>query len=127
MFEVGKVYHVKKFEKLPEKFPKCGLAKSIYEGNLICDTIVKVSSVHTLKDPDWGTYYKCTSCDTKKGWGFQFYLNEELLEEISDEKTTEWSGYFAYLMEWMEAHDGVEFYGMKPASFDEWLDNEKGV
>lgn len=123
--EIGKVYHVKKFEELPEEFPMCGLTKGIYEGNLLCDTIVKASDVYTFKDPDWGTHCKCISCDPKKDWVYPFYINEQLLEEIPDEKTVEWSGYFAYLKEWMEGHDGVEFYGMSPASFDEWLGNEK--
>lgn len=123
--EVGKVYRVKKFEELPEEFPKCGLTKDIYENSFLCDTVVKVSEVYTFKDPDWGTHCKCISCSPKKDWVYPFYINEQLLEEIPDEKTIQWSGYFAYLKEWMVEHGGVEFYGMSPASFDEWLENEK--
>lgn len=122
--EIGKVYHVKKFKELPEEFPKCGLGHGFYE-DYLCDTIVKTLEEETFSDPEWGTFYRCFSCDTKKDWVFPFYINEYLLEEIPDEKTIQWSGYFSYLKEWMEEHGGVEFYGVSPASFDEWLENEK--
>lgn len=121
--EIGKVYRVKKFEEFPEKFPKCGLEHYTYK-HYLCDTIVNVSDVYTFEDPDWGTHCKCASCDPKKDWAYPFYINEQLLEEIPYEKTVKWSGYFAYLMEWMEAHGDAEFYGMSPVSFDEWEGNE---
>ena len=79
-----------------------------------------------MEGEDWGVHYNCSSCDPKKDWGFDFYINESLLEKIPDEKTIQWTGYFAYLREWMEEHKGVEFYGMSPASLDEWLDQEEG-
>lgn len=122
--EIGRVYHVKKFEELPEEFPKCGLGHGFYEDHL-CDTVVKTLEGETFSDPDWGTFYRCISCGPKKDWVFPFYINESLLEEIHDEKTDRWMGYFAYLKEWMEEHDGVEFYGTSPASFDKWIENEK--
>lgn len=121
--EVGKIYHIKKFENLPPEFPRCGLSLDPYK-DFLCDTIVSVEEKESMKDEDWGVHCKCSSCDPSKEWGFTFYLNEELLEEIPDEKTVKWSGYFAYLKEWMEDHKGVEFYGMSPVSFDEWEGNE---
>ena len=84
--EIGRVYHVKKYRDLPREFPKCTLENYTYK-HYLCDTVVKVSDVDTFKDPDWGTHWKCTSCDPKKDWGYSFYINETLLEEIPDEKT----------------------------------------
>lgn len=36
----------------------------------------------------------------------------------------EWTAYLEYLKEWALTHSGVEYYGMSPACFDEWSDNE---
>ena len=36
----------------------------------------------------------------------------------------EWNKYLEYLNEWAKSHSSIEFYGMSPACFDEWCDNE---
>jgi hypothetical protein len=49
------------------------------------------------------------------------------LEDIPDGETTKkviWEKYQHYLLDWTKSHSGSEFYGMTPASFDEWLENE---
>lgn len=54
----------------------------------------------------------------------------EKTEEMDDfEKTyrqfeIEWSEYLKYLKKWADEHSGVEYYGMTPACFDEWRENE---
>ncbi|MBO7715871.1 MAG: hypothetical protein J6S85_20070 [Methanobrevibacter sp.] len=35
-----------------------------------------------------------------------------------------WQGYLDYLKKWAKNHKEIENYGMTPACFDEWLDNE---
>ena len=81
MFEIGKVYHVKKFEEMPEKFPKCGLERDSYKYYL-CDTIVRVGRGGIYSNPNWGTFYRCVSCDPRKNWKYSFCINESLLEEV---------------------------------------------
>lgn len=51
-------------------------------------------------------------------------LNQQM-ELVS--RQYEWQGYLDYLKEWSENHKKIEFYGMTPACFDEWLDNEYEV
>ena len=48
-------------------------------------------------------------------------------EDIPDEEKTKkivWDKYQRYLRDWAKSHSGPEFYGMTPASFDEWRGNE---
>lgn len=35
-----------------------------------------------------------------------------------------WSGYIRYLKHWINEHYDRVYYGMSPACFDEWCDNE---
>ena len=42
------------------------------------------------------------------------------------DKWEAWYKYKKYLKQWITDHDGREYYGMSPACFDEWLDNEEG-
>lgn len=35
-----------------------------------------------------------------------------------------WKSYLSYLKEWAETHRSENFFGMSPASFDEWEENE---
>jgi len=35
-----------------------------------------------------------------------------------------WKWYLAYLKEWADDHEGMEFFGQSPACYQEWLDNE---
>lgn len=37
-----------------------------------------------------------------------------------------WTRYLKYLKQWAVDHDDRVFYGMSPACYDEWLDNEGG-
>jgi len=39
-------------------------------------------------------------------------------------RSREWAAYLAYLREWSDGHSDDKSYGMTPACFDEWLDNE---
>ena len=36
-----------------------------------------------------------------------------------------WNAYLLYLKDWVTEHMGMEYFGMSPASFDEW-DSLKG-
>ena len=36
-----------------------------------------------------------------------------------------WAEYIAYILAWADDHAEPEFYGMSPASFDEWYNNER--
>lgn len=35
-----------------------------------------------------------------------------------------WELYLNYLKEWADSHKGMKFFGMSPACYQEWLDNE---
>lgn len=35
-----------------------------------------------------------------------------------------WANYLKYLNQWVDEHTEGEFYGMSPACFDEWKENE---
>jgi len=35
-----------------------------------------------------------------------------------------WESYLRYLRDWADSHSTPAFYGMTPACFDEWCDNE---
>lgn len=41
------------------------------------------------------------------------------------EKAWNWGAYIAYLREWADEHKDAAFYGMSPACFDEWTDNDR--
>ena len=43
--------------------------------------------------------------------------------EIADKETI-WEKYICYLQDWADSHNTLEFYGMSPACFDEWRNNE---
>lgn len=45
---------------------------------------------------------------------------------MSTSKADTWQKYMEYLAEWAIDHLQMKFYGMSPASFDEWYDNEYG-
>ena len=45
-------------------------------------------------------------------------------ETSKDELNIIWQKYLQYLRGWADSHSESEFYGMTPACFDEWLDNE---
>lgn len=38
---------------------------------------------------------------------------------------TSWNNYIEYLIKWAEAHKGIEFEGMSPVCYDEFLENEE--
>ena len=42
----------------------------------------------------------------------------------TDNHHTIWKDYLIYLVEWSKHHADLDFYGMTPACFDEWLYNE---
>ena len=41
--------------------------------------------------------------------------------------TIKWNAYLLYLKDWAMQHVGLEYFGMSPASFDEWdsMENEE--
>ena len=41
-----------------------------------------------------------------------------------DDEDDRWQAYLNYLVDWVFDHQGDEFEGMTPASFEEWIDNE---
>lgn len=45
-------------------------------------------------------------------------------KRVAIKVTSEWKAYLNYLIEWAYEHQGEEFEGMTPASYDEWFDNE---
>jgi hypothetical protein len=47
----------------------------------------------------------------------------EILPEDAKKEAT-WELYVHYLHEWADSHSASEFYGMSPACFDEWFNNE---
>jgi len=57
----------------------------------------------------------------------ELYSNvKEYAQKLKEEKRMqeEWNKYLKYLKNWSETHSGTGFYGMSPACFDEWEDNE---
>lgn len=44
--------------------------------------------------------------------------------EIEIDRTVTWRKYLRYLRNWADTHSEPSFYGMAPACFEEWLDNE---
>ena len=58
------------------------------------------------------------------------YLNDDEGVSMDDFERTDrqfelaWKGYLDYLKEWADNHKQINNYGMSPACFDEWLDNE---
>lgn len=55
-------------------------------------------------------------------------LSTEELRKIvklqCETRQNKWTEYLLYLRRWVDAHRDEEFYGMTPACFDEWEDNE---
>jgi len=45
-------------------------------------------------------------------------------KRVMSEHEMEWNNYLSYLNDWTKDHSSPLFYGMTPASFDEWCDNE---
>lgn len=57
-----------------------------------------------------------------------FHNNIEVVLEENTDATTKlgqaWNRYLVYLVQWTVDHDSPFHYGMSPAGFDEWEDNE---
>ena len=45
-------------------------------------------------------------------------------EKVIKEREKEWKGYCKYLHEWASDHAESAYWGMSPACFDEWSENE---
>ena len=62
--------------------------------------------------------------------GFALYPEVDLWAKVvpnekeENDKKVLWNGYIKYLQEWAKESADSKFYGMSPACFDEWLDNE---
>ena len=43
----------------------------------------------------------------------------------NEERRNEWKAYLKYLIDWVEYHKESTNYGMSPACFNEWEENEE--
>ncbi len=85
-------------------------------------------SWRVLSNGGCGNYY----CSYSGGVRPALTLNPSLLvswesyekDESDNDSTDNWDNYIKYLHKWAVEHDGKEFAGCSPASYDEWRNNE---
>ena len=54
----------------------------------------------------------------------ELLFNKSMTQGEEEYYNVTWKKYLNYLREWADNHAEVEFYGMTPACFNEWDENE---